>query len=810
MRRTGIALFVLSVVGVRCGCSEGEREPAGNPILSRIETPDRLIGGLAASGQIGDYLFESDKARFIVQGPDTATGWGIFGGSLVDLAPVRADGRTDDRLQEMFVQCDLRAFRPERAEIVSDGRDGQPAVLRFVGADAGIPFLDAIIVREPLMATITVDYVLAPGSDTLELVISIKDERKTEPREISCGLVLIRGDENAIFLHGIGADPDQAGGEQPYIAAAAWDAPGSWVLYQKDRDLNVIVAQLGIVPIGPKPVPFLANATVVERYYVSVGANGDVESALTAMRSAKGDPTARHAVRLSVEALPEIPEGAVVFQLSEETRPITAAKVAADGIATAHVPAGTYRAEVFVAGRPFESFELEVAGDVERTHAFETIGRLHLEVSEVDRGGAALGATPARLWVIGGAGAKIHEQYVLASDDVLLPAGEHTAYLSRGPAHEIFSAPITIPARDTVTLEAKIPRVVDLTGWVTLDTHVHGGRSNDSHVSKRSRVLGAVAEGVDLLIATDHDGVTDYRPAIDELGLQDHLQTVAGVEMSMLYGHMNGFPLAPTPERYFSPSWAVYEAGRFQRMLAPHEVAARLREHGASIVQANHPRSGQGVFGYVGLDPATGELSGTWPDIDCAEILNGKRLDEYPAVLADLFAIIGSGRRVTVTGSSDTHSEFSGIGYARTLVRAGSAQDLDEVWASLREGRAVAANGPYLFATANGAQVGDTLRTGDPVELAIRVEAPSWVSAERLVVYQNGAPMFEKTLSESDRDPAAPHVRFNGTVTATPAADAYYMVEVSGSASPPLIDDSRSVTNPIWVDVDGNGFSLSR
>jgi hypothetical protein len=802
MRRTGIGLLFV----VLAQCSDGDDPPSGAPVLTRIDNASQLIAGVAAAGQIGDYLFQTDEARFIVQGPDTATGWGIYGGSLVDLAPVRADGREDDRLQEMFVQCDLRAFRPETAEIVADGRDGSPAILRFTGADAGIPFLDAIIVRDPLQASITVDWVLPPGGDTLELIIKIKDERKMEPREISCGVVLIRGDENPIFLAGIGDDPDQAGGEQPYLAAAAWDGPGSWVLFQKDRDLEVIVAQLGIVPIGPKDVPFLANATVEERYYVSVGANGDVESALGAMRAAKGDNSELATVRLSIEELPEIPPGATVFQLSNEDGPVTAAKVGEDGTAIARVPNGTYRVDVFVAGRSFETFELEVAGDTERTHSFETIGRLHLEVSEVDATGARLGATPARLWVVSN-GNQIHEQYVLASDDILLPAGEHTVYLSRGPAHEIYSAPITVRALDTVTLDAEIPRVVDLSGWVSFDTHVHGMRSNDSDVSKRSRVLGAIAEGMDILISTDHDGVTDYRPTIESLGVQGHLQTVAGIEMSMLYGHMNGFPLAPTPERYFQPSWAVYEAGRFQRMRAPHEVAIALREQGASIVQANHPRSGQGVFGYVGLDPTTGDVTGTWPDIDCAEILNGKRLDEYPLVLADFHALMATGRRITITGSSDTHSEFSCVGYARTLVKA-DASDLEGVWTALREGRALAANGPYIFVTAHGAELGDTLETRDPIVLSIRVEAPSWVSAERLIVYQNGTSIFDKTLSESDRDPARPSIRFNGTVTATPTADAYYMVEVSGQDSPPLIDDSRSVTNPIYVDVDGNGFSL--
>lgn len=785
-------LACLALVGlVSCGDCGGTPEPTGTPILSRVESPGRLIEGRAASGQIGDFLFENSKARFVVQDAETATGWGIYGGSLVDAAPVRDDDREDDRLQEIFVQCDLRAFRPERAEIVNDGRNGEAAVLRFTGRDAGIPFLDAVITRDPLEAAMTVEYVLPPDGDTLEIAIRIKDERKTEAREVSCGLVLIRGDENPIFLDGIGDNPDAAGGEQPYIAAAAHDAPGSWVLFKKDGPLNVIVAQLGILPIGPEPVPFLANATVEERYAISVGARGDVESALEAMRRARGEAAPSATVEVDVAPVFDTELNAVLT-FAREGRPLTAARAPA----TVRLEPGSYEVGVDLAGRRFENFLLEVDGDVQRVYEPVSVGRLQLDVMD------AGGPTPARLWLTDGDGRRVHEQYVQAVDDVLLTAGTYTAYLSRGPTHEIFSAPVEIRPNETARLEAAIERVIDLTGWVSLDTHVHSLRSTDSQVSKRTRVLGAVAEGLDVLIATDHDGVTDYGPTTTELGLQNRLTAVSGMEMSMLYGHMNGFPLAPVPERYFSPSWAVYEEGRFVRMLAPHEVADRLREHGAAIVQANHPRSGQGVFGYVGLDPLTGDVSGVWPDIDAAEILNGKRLDEFETVRADIFALLASGRRVTATGSSDSHSAYSGLGYARTIVRA--TGDLDSVWTALREGRAVAVNGPYLFLTARAegrtAEVGDTLAVSGPVQLDLRVEAPSWVSAERIVLFENGVPIFEKTLSPADADPDAPHVRFEGTVTATPAADAFYMAEVSGDESPPLIDESRSITNPIYVD----------
>src|SRR5262249_19035478 len=162
---------------------------------------------------------------------------------------------------------------------------------------------------------------------------------------------------------------------------------------------------------------------------------------------------------------------------------------------------------------------------------------------------------------------------------------------------------------------------------------------------------------------------------------------------------MNGWPLELPggKEGHWSPSWPVYENGRFSRSLEPIEVAAALREKGAEIVQINHPRDGTGIFGYIGLDPATGETTKPWPEANTVELLNGKRLGDYPDVLRDFVSLMKKGTRVTGVGSSDSHSTFSSQGYARTLIKGpgGPAQsvDLSSVWRSLREGHAVAMNG---------------------------------------------------------------------------------------------------------------------
>lgn len=811
------------------GCDDGA--PSSNAPLTKIEREDQLIGGPEATGRIGDYLLQNEKARFVVQDAGSSTGWGLYGGSLVDVGVKGPGGEGDDRLQEIFVQCDLRAFEPTEAQIINDGADGMPAVLRMIGNDAGIPFLDAVITRDPLEVQITVDYILPPDSATLEIKITAKDVRLMEPREIACGVVFLRGDGYRGFIERAGADLDGLGGEQQYIAAAAWDAKSSYAFHKGEEKLNVVLGQLEIVPIAPDPKPLLANASVEERYFLSAG-SGDVESALVAMRAHTPDAVARRDVQLSLQ-LPEPLEAQdAVFTMRDTNADapgmLTEARPGADGVARFAAPPSDYEVSVELKGRFIERFTLTIPpgeGAFDAEHSLKGLGLITVRTVDVGLDGAERPA-PGRIMLYAdhdaplGAG-RVHQLYGLAEETFFMPPGPYTLVVSRGPEHELFSQNITVEAStEAQVIEAKIPRVVDTSGWVSADLHVHASRSPDSAAPMRSRVLGAAAEGVDVLIATDHDAVTDYRPLVESLDVGTWVRAVPGIEMSMLYGHMNGYPVpAQSPPTYYQPAWFVYEQGRFAGALQPHEVTGKLREMGAQVVQLNHPRDGQGVFNYIELDDATGDISRPWPEADTAEVLNGKRFEFYQPVLDSIHAVYRSGRRITAVGSSDTHSEFAGVGYARTYVRSEESApdklDLNVLWDGLRTGKAIAANGPFLTVTAqnNGgsAEIGDTLTGGGPVQISVQVQAPSWMNVANVRVLQGADTLALRELLPEDADPARPALRFTGTFTATPTADIYFMVEVNGTEgrqNPPLMKESRTVSNPIFVDVDGDGFRL--
>jgi hypothetical protein len=682
--------------------------------------------------------------------------------------------------------------------------------------------------RDPLQAQLTVDYVLAPDSDSLEVVISAKDLRRREAREISCGFVLLAGDAYQLFVPGRGFT-DETGGALEYLVAAGPGGAASYALTADAGPLNVLLGGLPFLPIGPAPEPFLANATVTTTYRFSVGARGDVESALAAAGRQGGEAAARRVVRLSLEgaeirAAKDVQVVLTDPALREDRRAVTSAVPGPDGVAEVALAPGAYRAAVWAEGLRVAELDVAVAAGAEPLAlplAVGGLGRVRVVSTELGLDGAPVGPTPARVRAVAGAGAAfnapaLRELYAQPDETFVLPAGAYTVVVSRGPEHELVRQDVTVAAGQVAEVQANLRRVVDRRGWVSADLHVHATRSSDSQTARRVRVLGAVAEGLDVLLATDHDAVTDYGPDVEALGLQGRLRTAAGTEMSMLYGHINGYPLAATqPEDHWRPAWFTYDAdGRFERVLEPVEVVEALRGAGAKVVQLNHPRSSQGLFDYLQLDPATGQSVRTWPAADAMELLNGKRADELPRVLADFHGLIRAGRRITGTGTSDIHDDF-GVGYARTYVRvpeAGALADLEleALWQGILQGRAVAATGPFVTVVARRgdaqAEIGEVLTGTGPTQLEVRIQAPTWLRPDRVRVYAQDQLLAERSVGGEGPEPSQPGLRFVGTFTATVAADSYVMVEVRGPSAAPLVDDVIAVTNPVWLDAEGDGL----
>jgi hypothetical protein len=122
--------------------------------------------------------------------------------------------------------------------------------------------------------------------------------------------------------------------------------------------------------------------------------------------------------------------------------------------------------------------------------------------------------------------------------------GVYEAVFSHGIEYSIDRQYVTVRPGLTTRVVAHVEPVVDTTGYVSGDFHVHSGNSPDSGVPLGTRILSYAGEGVEFVSASDHDVLTDYWPAIRTLGLERWVSTQVGIETSpLLMNHFLGFPM---------------------------------------------------------------------------------------------------------------------------------------------------------------------------------------------------------------------------------------------------------------------------
>jgi hypothetical protein len=357
-----------------------------------------------------------------------------------------------------------------------------------------------------------------------------------------------------------------------------------------------------------------------------------------------------------------------------------------------------------------------------------------------------------------------------------LPPGTYEVFVTRGMEYSAF--PDTFPTSgravdltsQDVSLDATLARVVDSTGWMSADLHVHAVGSPDSSVSDAVRVLSFAAEGVDVLVSTDHDFVTDYAPVISQLGLGGQIASLIGAEVTPFdYGHHNAFPLV---RRDAINGGSFDWAGGDGPSLRLDQLYAGLRaENPGVVIQMNHPRGAPGgALTMLEVDTATGathadpaqfrqaphpEATTTDTrllsrDFDAIEVMNGMAL--RTADLNDWMTFLSRGWVKTATGVSDTHVAYTNVGgYARTWLRLGVDAPGDFTPAAFTQAmlgrRAVLSSGPFVTLTARRVEndvavgpevgVGDlvSVATGGQLELTVDVQAPEWMQFDAIEIH---------------------------------------------------------------------------
>ncbi len=399
------------------------------------------------------------------------------------------------------------------------------------------------------------------------------------------------------------------------------------------------------------------------------------------------------------------------------------------------------------------------------------------------------------------------------SGAVRVPAGNYDVCLSRGLEWEReLVRNVRVDARGA-RVQARLRHSVDTPGWLSADFHVHAARSADSRVPMIDRVYEFVADGIDMIVSTDHNALSDYAPLITEVGVGRHLTSAIGDELTTNgWGHFGAFPLPHTLEGHGAFLVHGRSAADFfhdVRVLAPE-----------AIIDVHHPRIDAeiGYFNAGGFDSALDEAArpGFSFDFDAIEVLNGYQDPERRNVermIQDWFALLDHGHLVTATGNSDTHHLTHNIaGYPRNYVAVAHDRpdqaSTSEVARAVKGHHALFTTGPFIDARLNGASIGDLVAApGGRAHLEIAVRAASWVAVTQVRVYVDGKEHTRLALK-----PSTDAVRLRQTLELELTRDSYVVIRAEGdrSLTPVVGDDHKftvyplALTNPFFVDVDGN------
>jgi hypothetical protein len=512
------------------------------------------------------------------------------------------------------------------------------------------------------------------------------------------------------------------------------------------------------------------------------------------------------------------------------------------------LPEGLWKVSVTDIGRERKDFSLEIKDGqpVEKNISMDAQSGIHFSINKENGS-----TTPCKVQFIGlegtpspklGPGDRAHgckDQYHSEKGNfsVALDPGKYKLIITRGIEHDHIEKTVVVPKGKYIDFGATLKRTVETPGWVSTDFHNHSTPSGDNVCATADRLINLAAEHIEFAPTTEHNRIMDWTPYIESLGLKGEISTISGMELTGSGAHLNAFPLTPKPYHQ--------DNGAPQWVKDPRINALNLRNHSGhhptGWIHINHPdmienfmdRNKDGKFdnGYQGIlsliDAIETENYRPATILSQAPFRITRRASREQVTIVREFVwlqMLNHGMRTWGIAVSDAHAVHgNGVGGWRTFVRSSTDDPAKIDWAEIsrrsKAGQMILSSGPYLeVETADGIQAGGLARANGTIDLKIRVQCSSWIDIDRIQILVNGRQVESLNFTRKSHPKffSDEVIKFENTIPVPLAADAHLIVVAYGenfdlktgfgtsgqSAAKPC-----AYNNPIFVDLDGNGFT---
>ncbi len=412
--------------------------PAGpTAVARRITAESELIGGALAHARVGDYLIANDRIRAIVR--DVGREFSFiftYGGNIIDADIVRppgVPGRDNFGAMTPLVNLSL-TVNVQEINVVNDGSNGEPAVLRTFGVDDLLDAIDptnaiaqlgagsvpASAMDRDIPVEVMTEYTLAPGERSIriettifnnsdqELPLYVGDfvtpsgELDTFVPGLGFGDALLRPRLPYLAYPGVGSAAGVSYGILPRATASAFSQSGFTAYLIGQSVLNVLLSQQpGVFKVAAQ------GSASFSRYFTVGGGDvasiseenhrlaGDHVGVLRGTVTAGGVPAPRAQISLvQTPGRDGAPYNVIAAFLADE-----------NGSYEGSVAPGTYTAMAKLEGYPYEgggsmptehTVVVSSGGQTTQDFNLPDTGRLQVEVAN-----AAGDPLPAKVSIVG-------------------------------------------------------------------------------------------------------------------------------------------------------------------------------------------------------------------------------------------------------------------------------------------------------------------------------------------------------------------------------------------------------------------------
>lgn len=560
-------------------------------------------------------------------------------------------------------------------------------------------------------------------------------------------------------------------------------------------------------------------------------------------------------VTLKVLALGQpVANARVTFSQGEVS--LGSAMTDATGTVAVPLPKGDWTASIKVAGIDYAKQTISVTADTEQTLRLEDHKPGTAKITIIDSNdqpipakvqftGRGTTATPN----FGPESAEFFVQNLAYTPngrvETPLESGEYDVTISRGPEYNAEFTKLKIEPGKTSEMTVNLAQVIETPGWISADFHSHSSPSGDNTSSQKGRVLNLVAEHVEFAPCTEHNRISTYTDHINSLSLQTFIATVSGMELTgtpLPLNHQNVFPLVHRPR--------TQDGGAPITDLSPETQMERIAawdNNSVKLIQQNHPDLGWLFYDRDGNQTPDEGFSRSFGLMNVMEIHpihpllkpsqfevhDGKPTGNMTCV--NWLQLLNQGFRIYGVVNTDCHYNYHGSGGLRLWLKSSTDDpakiSTDEMRDVARNGQIIMSNGPYLEASFNeeGATTSpvvagqDLIAKSKKVTAKIQVQCPNWLDIDTVFVLVNGRrhPGLEWTREahadkfNSSKDAV---VKFDQTVSIDLKEDSHVIViaghrtQLIGDIMGPMWKNQNptAVTNPVFVDLDGDGFTANK